>query len=447
MMTDNHNSTAGAFQLDVDLRRAGYAADASQTIIEALVRLRAPEKPPQAKPREPITLALVLDRSGSMAGAPLAEAKRCARMIVQSLGPRDRAAVVAFDDEVERLSSVAGSDQRSGLVAAIDSIESGGATDLHGGWLEGARVLGQHVAGTGVHRVILLSDGAANRGEMDLETISASCRDLAKQGISTSTYGLGSAFNEDLMLAMGKAGRGNTYYGQSAQDLAEPFQNEFALLTSLCARGMVLKVTAPKGVQVALRNDYELAEGEGTAWKLPDLAFEAEAWAYLKLVVPNVYLAQPSVSLPITLSIKAAGPGSTPLFFMASLPPVERMSRAALMSMPPHPIVEARREELAAGETLDLVRRLIARGRWDAAAATVEKAQRRFAANPWCKGILDTMQRMIARRDAFGAKEAAYASAALRRRLAASHESVSSLDSPNIPAFLRRRPEQGRRMP
>lgn len=442
-MTNNDNC-ASAFQLDVDLRRAGYAAGASQAVIEALVRLRAPAKPVGAKPREPITLALVIDRSGSMSGVPLAEARRCARMIVQALGPADRAAVIAFDDEVQRLTGVLESGERSALLAAVDAIESGGATDLHGGWLEGARVLGQDMAPAGVHRVVLLSDGAANRGETDLETIAASCRDVAKQGISTSTYGLGTHFNEDLMLAMAKAGRGNAYYGQTAQDLAEAFQNEFALLTSLCARGMVLKVNAPKGVQVTLRNDYERAEGDALAWKLPDLAFGAEAWAYLKIVVPHVFLDAATVNLPITLSIKAAGAGSTPLFFMASLPPIERMTRAALMNLPAHAIVEARREELAAGDALELVRRLIAHGRWDAASTEVDKAQQRFAANPWCKGILDTMQRMIARRDAFAAKEAAYASAAMRRRLAARDELKFCLDPADIPAFLRRKTEQGK---
>ena len=442
-MTNNDNS-ASAFQLDIDLRRAGYAADASHAVIEALVRLRAPAKPANAKPREPLTLALVIDRSGSMSGAPLAEAKRCARTIVQSLGPADRAAVIVFDDEVERLCGVIGSDQRTALLAAIDAIDSGGATDLHGGWVEGARALGQDMASAGTHRVILLSDGAANRGETDLETICASCRDLAKQGISTSTYGLGTRFNEDLMLAMAKAGRGNAYYGQTAQDLAEPFHDEFALLTSLCARGMVLKVNAPRGVQVTLRNDYECAEGEALAWKLPDLAFAAQAWAYLKIVVPHVFLDAPTVSLPITLSIKAAGPGSTPLFFMASLPPIERMTRAALMSLPPHPEVEGRREELAAGDTLELVRRLIAHARWDAASAAVEKAQQRFAANPWCKGILDTMRRLISRRDAFAAKEATYASAVMRRRLAARDERGLHFDHADIPAFLRRKTEQGK---
>ncbi|HZQ60609.1 MAG TPA: VWA domain-containing protein [Casimicrobiaceae bacterium] len=440
----NNNTTASAFRFTIDLRRAGFAAGASQAIVEALVRLEAPPAPAGAHLREPLTLALVIDRSGSMAGASLHEAKQCARTIVQSLADGDRAAVIAFDDEVDVMCPVVGTDHRGRLIAAIDAIDSAGSTDLHSGWLEGARVLGRSIVGRGVYRVVLLSDGAANRGETDLETIAASCRDLAKQGISTSTYGLGHQFNEDLMLAMAKAGRGNAYYGQTAQDLAEPFHNELALLSSLCARGMVLKVNAPRGVQVALRNDYEPAESGAHAWKLPDLAFGAEAWAYLKLVVPNVYLSESEVHLPLSVSVKAAGVGSTPLFFMATLPALSRMSRETLMTTPPDPLVESRRDELAAGETLELVRGLIAHARWDAAAAAVEKAQRRFASNPWCKGILDTMERMVARRDRFGGKEAAYACANLRRRLAAADEFRLAPDAADIPAFLRRKTEQGR---
>lgn len=443
----NNNTAASAFALSIDLRRPGFAAGGSQAVIEALVRLQAPPQPAGARPREPLTLALVIDRSGSMAGLPLDEAKRCARTIVQSLGARDRAAIVAFDDEVEVMCPVVGVEQRNTLLAAIDTIESGGSTDLHGGWLEGARLIGRSIAGAGVHRVILLSDGGANHGETGLETIAMSCKDLAKQGISTSTYGLGESFNEDLMLAMARAGLGNAYYGQTAQDLAEPFQAEFALLTSLCARGMVLKVNVPRGVQVRLRNDYEPADGQGLAWKLPDLAFGAEAWAYLKFVVPNVFLADASVHLPITVSVKAAGAGSTPLFFMASLPVVQRLTRQALMSLPPNPVVEARRDELGAGDVLELVRRLVAHQRWDAAAAAVDRAQRRFASNPWCKGILDTMQRMIARRDRFGTKEAAYASVSLRSRLASRDELHLQVDDDGIPAFLRRKTEQGKGRP
>ena len=130
---------------------------------------------------------------------------------------------------------------------------------------------------------------------------------------------------------------------------------------------------------------------------------------------------------------------------MASLPALMRMTREQAMSMAPHPVVESRREELAAAETLELVQRLVAHNRWDAAAAAVAKAERRFAANPWCMGILEAMQRMIARRDRFLAKEALYASTALRSRLRAANEGAFEAGAPDdIPAFLRRKTEQGK---
>src|SRR5665647_771753 len=49
--------------------------------------------------REPIHLALVIDRSGSMSGVPLQEALKCAEHIVRRMRPTDRIAVIAYDDE------------------------------------------------------------------------------------------------------------------------------------------------------------------------------------------------------------------------------------------------------------------------------------------------------------------------------------------------------------
>ena len=80
------------------------------------------------------------------------------------------------------------------------------------------------------------------------------------------------------------------------------------MLTSLCARGLVLKVKAPDDVKVTLRNDYEPVEGEKLAWRLPDLAFASEAWALLELEVPAVDGAGGTpASVPITVS-----PGQRP---------------------------------------------------------------------------------------------------------------------------------------
>ena len=47
--------------------------------LPVLVRIQAPHADPaQQKVRRPYHLSLVIDRSGSMSGAPLAEAVRCA---------------------------------------------------------------------------------------------------------------------------------------------------------------------------------------------------------------------------------------------------------------------------------------------------------------------------------------------------------------------------------
>ena len=93
-------------------------------------------------------------------------------------------------------------------------------------------------------RVILLSDGNANVGETtDTAAIAALCAEIAANGVTTSTYGLGRSFNEELMVEMAKQGHGNPYYGDTAADLFEPFAEEFDLIANLYARHVRLSLT------------------------------------------------------------------------------------------------------------------------------------------------------------------------------------------------------------
>ena len=442
----NTNEPQAAFKLLLTPDRPALAAG-HPTTLRVLARIQAPEAPPDAPPRRPLHLALVLDRSGSMSGAPLTEAKRCARHIVDGLAPGDRAAVVAFDDEVVRVAPLTPAADKLTLAAALASIESGGSTDLHGGWRAGADELARNLAGDDVHRVILLSDGCANAGETDLEAIAGQCKALAQRGVTTSTYGLGLNFNEALMLAMAAAGRGNAYYGQTAADLAEPFAAEFALLTSLCARGLVLKIQAPANVGVRLRNDYAPVDGETLAWHLPDLAFASEAWALFELTVASGDVADRNVvMLPVTVSIQAAAADSAPLFLMGSLPALPVVGRAQWESMVADALVAQRALELDAADALANVRAAIEADDWKRAKQLVDAAAARFAHHPWAAAILATMHRLIDERDKrLAAKEAAFTMRRMRSRLASVNEpKFCAADQLQLPAYLRRKVEQGK---
>lgn len=267
-------------------RRTGLKAG-TDNVVEVLVRIQAPAAPVgHVAERPPQALALVIDRSGSMAGRPLEEARRCAAYVVDRLRPTDAVSLVQFDNRVQRLWPAVPLGDGAPLRAAIAGIQSGGNTHLHGGWREGADTLAD-VAGQGFKRVMLLSDGQANEGLTEPAAIAAQCAEWAANDITTSTYGLGNQFNEELMVAMARAGGGNHYYGDTAEDLMEPFRQELELLGNLCMRDLRIQANAPDGVQVQMVNELPSVEG---GWRLPDLAWGAEAWAVLRLTVPVVAL-------------------------------------------------------------------------------------------------------------------------------------------------------------
>ena len=61
----------------------------------------------------------------------------------------------------------------------------------------------------------------------------------------------------------------DSYYGDPAEDLMDPFQQELELLGNLCLRDLRLAAAGPDGVELQMVNDLPPVEG---GWRLPDLA-------------------------------------------------------------------------------------------------------------------------------------------------------------------------------
>lgn len=125
----------------------------------------------QTDTQAPLGIVLALDVSGSMSGAPLADAKTAAARFLDRLQPDDRAALVAFSDPVNTDPASLNPQRElafsSDLAPAYDLIEglsAQGQTQLYNAEAKAARLAAALPVG---HRaVLLLSDGRNDPAEI-----------------------------------------------------------------------------------------------------------------------------------------------------------------------------------------------------------------------------------------------------------------------------------------
>ncbi|MBI4621795.1 MAG: VWA domain-containing protein [Verrucomicrobia bacterium] len=235
-------------RLRVDVDRAVLPAETTEKAVVKIgldcIRL------PRREHRPPVNLALVIDRSGSMAGDKIAKAREAALEAVRRLAPDDIVALIVYDTSVQTLIPAQRVGDGRRLGRAIRGIEAGGNTALYGGVTRGAAEVRRHLeGGHGVNRVILLSDGLANVGPSSPEELGRLGGSLMKEGISVTTVGLGLGFNEDLMTRLAQRSDGNTYFVENSADLPRIFAAELGDVLNVVARRVVIEIEFPIGVR------------------------------------------------------------------------------------------------------------------------------------------------------------------------------------------------------
>lgn len=210
--------------------------------------------------RAPINVALVLDRSGSMSGQPLESAKDAAERFVSFLAPQDRLSVVAFDDTVTTLFGPAAAGNAS-AVPAIRQLQPGGSTNLSGGWLRGLQLVQQQLV-DGTNRVVLLTDGQANQGVVDVGQLVSMSGAGSAGRVSTTCIGLGPNFNEDLLEPMARAGGGNYWFVEGDDQMTAIFENEIKGLVALSAQNVevTVRLTHPRTAGVTLLQSLPMTQ-------------------------------------------------------------------------------------------------------------------------------------------------------------------------------------------
>jgi len=387
----------------------------SEHDVHVMFELAVPEAPTD-RARHPLRIGLALDRSGSMAGAKLETVKRCARYLVERLGPEDAIALVTFDSEVQLVSSLAAPDL-SQLGPRIAAIGPGGMTNLSGGWLKAIEEVRRRE--DGVRRVLVLTDGLANEGITAPAQLSSVARTTAEHGISTTTIGVGDGFAEGLLTDIADASGGRGWFAESVEDIPAIFAEEFDDLVAVVAQNVSVELRPAGEVQLlAVLNDHpSVAVQGGVQVQLGDAFSGQRLRVVLRLHIPN--LVSLGVQQVAELVLRYVTVGEAVVSHQASFPllvnavSAEEAARAA-----PDPEVTDEVVVLAAAQATDRARKLADEGRHEAAAHLLRETVEQLRAVAPRSGASEALLRQAQVLEVTSEElDTATYSAAIRKRL------------------------------
>jgi len=419
MIAPMHSPTIEILPLKKGFLRA--AADATHV----LVRLVAPAQPvtenSASAQRAPLDLALVIDRSGSMSGDPLKAALESSVRIIQGLRSDDRIAVVTFDDHVQVVQPLVAVGDAHDLVTRVRLIESGGSTALFDGWQEGVKQLAPFVKKERIARVILLTDGQANHGLVDEAKIFEHVAKAAGASITTSTVGLGHGFNETLLTGMAKAGEGAANFGQTADDLSEAFEEQFAILSNSFLRQVKITVQGGSDVQARLLGEL-LEDGVTRTRKLGTLPWNSALTAVVELKIG----ANAKADSLLAVNFTAVTKDGTPVAFGPQILILPEVDLATFSTLQTDVNVAAAVGEAVTGEKLDVIQALVRGGQVAEAKQKLAELTQQTDLSEWAREKIIYLTGLLEEDQIMAMKEMRYASRNFSRSIKGSNVAENS---------------------
>lgn len=242
------------------------------------VSLRSTADKPAERPH--LSVHLVLDVSGSMAGESITNARTAAAALVDKLAPGDDFSLVTFSNDARVLvpDGLVGA-RRDAIKKTISDIKEGGGTNIGAALQLGyAQAQSKSIPADAVRVVLLLSDGHANMGITAPDRLSRLALDAFQSGVQTSAFGLGPDYDGALMSTIAAEGAGGYYYLRDAPQIAPALATEIDKRLDPVATAVEVRVRLKKDVSLLrVYGSRRLTAGEAARVRAQEVAADVQA--------------------------------------------------------------------------------------------------------------------------------------------------------------------------
>jgi Ca-activated chloride channel family protein len=218
-----------------------------------LVRIGLRGKPLAVRPDS--NLVFLIDVSGSMSSPDkLPLVQQALRLLVDTLGPRDRVAIVVYAGNSGVVLPSTAASERSTIVAAIESLHAGGSTNGGEGIRLAYELATRNFIRGGNNRVVLATDGDFNVGVTSPEALVRLIEQEAHGGVFLTTLGFGTGNLQDAtMESLADHGNGNYAYVDSIEEAREVLSEQVTGTLHTVAKAVKLQVEFNPSRVVAYR--------------------------------------------------------------------------------------------------------------------------------------------------------------------------------------------------
>ena len=204
--------------------------------------------------REPLNLVVVIDKSGSMSGEPLDQARKSVTAAIGKLQPGDQISIVLYGDVVETYlePTPITRSNKGRLKAKTKAIQSRGSTNMEAGLVRAFEVAKSTQNGfDGTTRVMLFTDERPNVGRTDANSFMGMAQDASEFDIGMTTVGVGVIFGAELATKVSSVRGGNLFFVRDDADIERLFSTEFDFMMSEIARDMTIRLTPRSGYKIS----------------------------------------------------------------------------------------------------------------------------------------------------------------------------------------------------